>query len=375
MSNILSFNSFILNESAQNLMGFKSIPEGASLPSSGVVKLGIDPTSDKLHLGHLIPMRMVKKLKQNGMDVHIILGTFTAQMGDPSGRDTMRPVLDPSTTKSNANSIISQVQRILGTDITIHYNHEWFDKMTLPEMFNIISKFTVDYLLSRDSFQKRQSSGSSVGLHELIVPILQGIDSVELNAKVEVGGTDQLFNFIISRDLQSKFGQEPEICLMSPIINGIDGRKMSKSYNNCIYINDSPIDVFGKAMSISDEVMYQWLPIFIDGYDQNEHPMKLKKSLAWKVTEEIWGAEGADRGLSHFENTIQKKQLPENIPSFPATDMVTFVSTVNRVSKSVARTLLTQNAVTVNDVKVDDKYVLKSGDIVKIGKRTYATVE
>jgi tyrosyl-tRNA synthetase len=373
---IFKFNDFFIFESKIEESGFKIIPEGASIPTSGVVKLGIDPTSDKLHLGHLIPIRMVKKLKERGMETHIILGTFTAQMGDPSGRDTTRPILDASTTKSNAGSIISQIKRVLGDDITIHFNNEWFDDIKLPEMMSIFSKFNVDYLMSRDAFQKRKDSGNPVGLHELIVPILQGIDSIQLNARVEVGGTDQLFNFMISRELQSRSGQEPEICLMSPIINGTDGRKMSKTYNNCIYINDSDVDIYGKVMSISDEVMHQWYPVFFEEWDSNKHPMELKKQLAWKVTEEIWGIEGAKRGKEFFEKTIQSKNIPDDIKKIPNNHFLIFVSDVAKVSRSEARRLISQNAVSVNDVRIKDiDHKLESGDIVKVGKRNFAIVE
>lgn len=372
---MIKFNRFFLFESTVETSGFKIIPEGSGIPTSGVVKLGIDPTSDKLHLGHLIPIRMVKKLKERGMSVHIILGTFTAQLGDPSGRDSMRPILDISTTQANANSIISQIERILGKDITIHYNNEWFDNMKLPEVIKIISKFNVDYLMSRDAFQKRKNNGNPIAIHELIVPILQGIDSVQLNARVEVGGTDQLFNFMISRDLQSKSGQEPEICLMSPIINGTDGRKMSKTYNNCIYINDSDVDIYGKVMSISDEVMYQWYPVFFDNWDKNAHPMEMKKKLAFKVTEEIWGGEGAERGMNYFQNTIQNKTLPTDIKKQSLDNFLIFISDLAKVTRSEARRLISQNAVSVNDVKILDlNYELRVGDIVKVGKRNFAEV-
>ena len=372
---LTNYQNFLIKESV-NMMGFKILPEGSKIPTSGVVKLGIDPTSDKLHLGHLIPIRMVKKLKESGMQAHLILGTFTAMLGDPSGRDTMRPVLTPETTKANAASIVSQLERVLGKDITIHYNHEWFDKMTLPEALAILAKFNVDYLMSRDSFQKRKEGGNPVGLHEIIVPILQGLDSVELNAKVEVGGTDQLFNFMISRDLQSKSGQDPEICLMAPIINGTDGRKMSKTYNNAIYINDAPTDVYGKVMSISDETMKQWLPIFIETYDTKEHPMKLKKQLAYVVTEEIWGADGAEKGKAAFENNIQAGKLPDDIKELPIdADFLSFISKMTGESKGAARRLLQGGGIAVNDVKVSAlDYKLKAGDIVRAGKRNYAKV-
>lgn len=365
------------SEEAPKGNGFETIPPQTEISSlKGKVKFGIDPTADKMHLGHLIPLRMVKKLKQQGCEVHIILGTFTAQMGDPSGKDTMRPILTADQTKANAESLLSQVKRIVGDDIIVHQNHEWFDKYTLPKMMNILSKFTVSHLLSRDAFQKRMSSNSPIGMHELIVPILQGLDSVELKADVEVGGSDQMFNFYMTRETQEMMGQKPEVCVMAPIINGIDGRKMSKSYNNCIYINDAPKDVFGKAMSISDEVMYQWYPLFFDSYEK-EHPMTMKKNLAQKITEEIWGPEEGLKERQAFESQFQNKKLPDNIKEVPATGILDFIVGVKGGSKADARRLVTSNAVGVVDeesgdvTKVGMDYVVKAGDIVKIGKRDY----
>ena len=349
------------------------------MPTSGVVKFGIDPTSDKLHLGHLIPIRMVKKLKENGMDVHIILGTFTAQMGDPSGKDTMRPILSLSATKSNADSIISQMHRVLGDDITIHYNHEWFNEMTLPEIMRMLSKYTVDFLLSRDAFQKRQEAGNSIGIHELIVPLLQGLDSVKLKANVEVGGSDQLFNFLLSRDVQDKMGQDPEICFMAPIINGTDGRKMSKSYNNCIYINDSPKDVFGKVLSISDKTMHEWYPLFIENYNKEDHPMTLKKALAVEITNIIWPGKGEEE-KSAFEK-VSSGSLPADIPEIKSEPLLDLISKMNKISKGDARRLLTHGAVSVaksgsSDLEkvTDQNYQLQPGDVIKAGKRNYGRI-
>lgn len=361
---------------AKNVSTFETIPPNTDIATlKGRVKFGIDPTGDKMHLGHLIPLRMVRKLKEQGCQVDIILGTFTAQMGDPSGKDTMRPVLAAEQTKSNAEALLSQVKRIVGDDITVHRNHEWFDEYTLPKVMGILSKFTVGNLLSRDAFQKRLSSNNPIGMHELIVPILQGLDSVELKADIEVGGSDQMFNFHTTRQTQEIFGQKPEICIMAPIINGIDGRKMSKSYNNCIYINDTPKDVFGKAMSISDEVMYQWYPIFFDSYEK-EHPMTMKKNLAQKITEEVWGSEAGLKERQGFESQFQSKKLPENIKEVKAGNIIDFIIGVKGISRSEARRLVTSNAVGIVDeegnvTKVSLDYVVNTGEIIKIGKRDY----
>ena len=358
--------------------GFETIPPGKDIASltSGVVKFGIDPTSTQMHLGHLIPIRMVKKLKEQGCDVHIILGTFTAQMGDPTGKDTMRPILSSDDTSTNADSILALIKRVLGEDITIHRNGDWFGEYTLPKMMGILSKFNLGQLTSREAFQKRIKADEPVGMHELIVPILQGLDSVEIDADIEVGGSDQMFNFHMTRRTQQMMGQTPETCIMAPIINGTDGRKMSKSYGNCIFLTDSPADVFGKVMSISDETMAEWYPIFKEDYDQSEHPMKLKKALAEIVTEEIWPGKGGE-GRAAFEATVQGSDLPDDIPEFEVNDewdFLNYIAKVSGQSRSQARRLIIQNAVSVNDEKVGLDGEVKAGDIVKVGKRRYGKI-
>jgi len=348
------------------------------------VKFGIDPTSDKLHLGHLIPLLFVKKLWDEGHHIDIVLGTFTAQLGDPSGKDTMRPILTPEETEVNANSIAEQVARIFGNpnsshpnfkNIIIHRNGEWFGVMNAIMMTNILSKFTTTQLLSRDSFQKRMKENNPIGMHELIVPILQGQDSVFLESDVEVGGTDQLFNFSISRDMQKLKGQEPEKCVLMPIINGTDGRKMSKSFDNCIFINDTPNDVFGKVMSISDEMMKEWWSIFLGDnllFGIDKHPMEMKKELAWHITDIIWTSkksELANDAQMHFENTIQGRNNPSEIKETALNDVVEIIQMMRTCSRTNAEKLVSQGGVKVNGNKItDEKISLKSGDIVKIGK-------
>ncbi len=369
-----------IEDTGSKKTGFETIPPNTDITSlKGVVKFGIDPTADKMHLGHLIPLKMVRKLKDQGCDVHIILGTFTAQMGDPSGKDAMRPILSSEQTISNAEALLDQVKRVVGNDITVHRNHEWFNEYTLPKVMSILSKFTVNNLLSRDAFQKRISSGNSIGMHELIVPILQGLDSVELNANIEVGGSDQMFNFYTTRQTQEIMGQKPEICIMSPIINGTDGRKMSKSYSNCIYINDTPKDVFGKVMSISDDVMNEWYPLFYDTY-ANGHPMEMKKSLAAKITGEIWGEEEGVKERAAFEAQFQKRGLPEDIKEAPASNIVDFIIAIKGGSRNDARRLVLGNGVGIVDeesgqvTKVNVDYDVQEGEIIKIGKRDYGKV-
>lgn len=359
------------------------------------VKFGIDPTSDKLHLGHLIPLLVAKKFWQEGHHVDIVLGTFTAQLGDPSGKDTMRPMLTAEQTKMNAESISQQVMRIFGNpdenhpnfeNLKIVKNHMFFKAFSAIELIGLLSKFTTNQLLSRDSFQKRIENNNPIGMHELVVPVLQGWDSACLSTDVEIGGTDQMFNFSITRDVQRLEGQEPEKCILMPIINGTDGRKMSKSFGNCIFINDSPEDVFGKAMSISDDLMKEWWPIIsgtdfpvfdISAGDRSEdfHPMKLKKDLAWLITKEIWGHDKAREAQEHFENTIQSKKIPENIQLIVSSNIISAILQIRKCSVSEAKRLIKQGAVRVNDIKVEREQVeVNSGDIVKVGKLDLAKV-
>jgi tyrosyl-tRNA synthetase len=357
-------------------MKFNRFPQVFSLPNRKLrIKFGIDPTSDKIHLGHLVPLQLLKEFKDEGHQIDIILGTFTAQMGDPSGKNSMRPILSPDETKANAESIISQLTRVLGEGFNIHFNHTWFDKMTMPEMMSILSKFNVGNLLDRDSFKQRMNVSNPIGMHELIVPILQGFDSVHLKSDVEIGGSDQLFNFKISRQMQELFGQEPENCFLMPIINGADGRKMSKSLNNCIFINDVPEDVFGKTMSISDTLMFEWLPIFFNEFDDKLHPVKLKKMLSHKITELIWGIELADKAQNHFESVIQGNELPENITEFVNDSIVNLVKIIRKSSTTEARRLLKSNAVKVNGQVANESTILNIDDIIKIGKKDFGKVK
>jgi tyrosyl-tRNA synthetase len=358
-------------------MKFTIFPENSNINKIGVAKFGVDCTSTQgLHLGHMLPLKILKFLRDKGNDIHIILGTFTSEVSDPTGRDATRPTLSKEQIDESAEVILRQIKRILGDNITIHRNNEWFDKMTLTEVMKTLSNFTVQKLLNRESFQNRIENNSTISVPEMLYPILQGIDSVKLNATYEIGATEQLLNLISGRELQEIHGQEPQICIMSPVLTGIDGsgRKMSKSFNNTINLNDTPEDVFGKAMSISDETMRGWLPIFFDEIDNSKHPMQQKKELAFQITTEIWSTEGAKKGKTHFESIIQSKELPENMPEFEIGNFIDVVSKIVNGSKTEARRLFQSGAVKVNSEKVSENYNIKSGDIIKVGKRHFGKI-
>ena len=350
-------------------------PSDAVIPKKpSRVKFGIDPTGDQLHLGHLIPLKIVKQLKNEGHQIDILFGTFTAQIGDATDRYTSRPILSENETIRNASILLEQVTRIIGNDVNIHYNTTWHNETTLPDLISLMSKFSVQKLLSRDNFTNRMEQNVPITMNELFSPLLQGLDSYFLKTNIEIGGTDQLFNFTISREIQTILGSSPQICIMSPIINGLDGRKMSKSLGNCIFINDTPENVFGKVMSISDATMNEWQSIFMDSVDITKHPMLLKKELAHKITWDIWGEELANEALITFEKNIQNKEIPKNIPEFQLMPILDLIKTITNTSKSEAKRLLTSNAVSINGIKANEDSVVGINDIIKVGKLKYGRI-
>lgn len=360
---------------------FTTFPENAEIRKGARVKFGIDPTLDRLHLGHFVPLRLVKKLQQQGHPVTIVLGTFTAQLGDPSGRDQTRPLLSRNTVEENADALLDKL-RGLGVlrNAEVFRNGDVFNLMPLPKFMAMAAQFTTTFMLSRDAFQKRIEDGKSVSLHELLVPICQGWDSVHLQTEIEIGGTDQLFNFQVTRQLQEWDGQKPEICLMTPIINGTDGRKMSKSFGNCIFLDESSEDIFGKVMSISDEVMEQWFPLFVDEgefhkEDLTRGPMHKKKVLAFQIVKQVHGVVSATDAWTNFENTVQRREAPVDMPSIKAEQLHQAIVLIRDCSKSEAHRLLKENAVKVNGVKQNNGMLsVMKDDIIQVGKRDFGKI-
>jgi len=348
-------------------------PEGSDIKGLKRVKFGIDPTFPALHLGHLVPLRVVKQLQEQGKEVTIVLGTFTAQMGDPSGKDKTRPILSKEDVEHNAEQILSQVEQILLPGFKVFRNGDLFNNMTVPELMNIVSDFSVQQMANRNSFNDRLENNVPIGVHELIVPILQGTDSVHLKSEIEVGGTDQLFNFQVARRLQEINKQKPEVCLMAQIINGTDGRKMSKSLGNCIFLEDMPLEIFGKCMSVSDETMENWIPLLTDE-NKETHPMKRKKKMAMDIVEQLCGPEMVPKVIEHFENTVQKKEIPKEMPEIEASNVLDAVVAIRKCSNSQARRLIKDGAVKLDKVKVDEDAELSSGQIMKIGKRSFGKI-
>lgn len=323
-------------------------------------------------------MLVARDLQRQGHHLHLILGTMTAQLGDPSGKDTTRPILNPEEVARNADGILSLCRQIFDEGFEVHSNHTFFEEMGLPGFLTqVASRFTTKQLLAREGFRRREEAGNPIGLHELILPLLQGWDSVQVNADIEIGGTDQLFNFQLSRQLQEKFGQEPEVCIMTPIINGTDGRKMSKSFDNCIWVDEDPRDIFGKVMSLSDETCEEWIQVFMEKEPVVEHPMDRKKSLAWAIVELLHNSDIAGMSAQFFFDTIQKKQdvSEEEMQKLTSRKLTDAVREIRNCSFSQARRLIEGGGVRINGEKSFDLNAeIEIGNIIKVGKRDFGRV-
>jgi len=297
----------------------KKLKEGRPLR----VKAGFDPTAPDLHLGHTVLLQKLRQFQQLGHEVYFVIGDFTAMIGDPTGRSETRPPLSREEVLENAKTYEHQVFKILDPEKTnIVFNSTWLSGLGTEGIIKLAGKYTVARMLERDDFSKRFKEGIPIYIHEFIYPLLQGYDSVFLKADVELGGTDQKFNLLVGRDLQRAFGQEPQVCITLPLLVGLDGvRKMSKSYQNYIAIQEEPESMFGKIMSISDDLMWDYYTLLtdyteeeIENFKKNLHPMEAKKKLAHFIVERFHGKEQADKALEFFVKTFSQREFPEDAP-------------------------------------------------------------
>lgn len=297
----------------------KKLKEGRPLR----VKAGFDPTAPDLHLGHTVLLEKLRQFQQLGHEVYFVIGDFTAMIGDPTGRSETRPPLSREEVLENAKTYEHQVFKILDPEKTnIVFNSTWLSELGTDGIIKLAGKYTVARMLERDDFSKRFKEGISIYIHEFIYPLLQGYDSVFLKADVELGGTDQKFNLLVGRDLQRAFGQEPQVCITLPLLVGLDGvRKMSKSYQNYVAIQEEPESMFGKIMSISDDLMWDYYTLLtdyteeeIEDFKKNLHPMEAKKKLAHFIVERFHGKEQADKALEFFVKTFSQREFPEEAP-------------------------------------------------------------
>jgi len=358
------------------------------------VKFGMDPSSPDLHVGHAVVLRKLRDLQDLGHTVILLVGDRTAMVGDPSGRNKLRPALSREQVAANMETYTTQARLVLDMErVELRYNSEWFDRMGFDDVMRLAGRMTVAQMIQRDTFKKRMAENQEIGIHEFLYPLMQGWDSVELRADVELGGTDQLFNLHVGRTIQTQVGQEPQIVLTTPLLDGLDGRKMSKSYGNIVGLTDAPDEMFGKTMSITDEQMRPWFELLTRLPSEEiagllaGHPREAKARLAEELVAFFHGREAARAARATFDSRFVDKALPEDLPelvfegAWPA-DGVPLSVLLREIalvaSSSEARRLITQGGVRVDGEVVGDPAALvapaEGGVVVQVGKRRFARV-
>ncbi|MGM0641204.1 MAG: tyrosine--tRNA ligase [Thermotogota bacterium] len=357
------------------------------------IKLGVDPSRPDLHLGHAVVLKKLKQFQDLGHEVILIIGDFTARIGDPSGKSKTRPMLTKEDVIENAKSYAEQAFRIIDKEkTTLRYNGEWFDKMSFEDVLKLSSKYTVARMLERDDFNKRYTSNQPISISEFLYPIAQGYDSVMIESDVEIGGTDQLFNLLVGRKLQEVDGIKPQIVLTMPIIEGTDGNlKMSKSYDNYIAFTDTPEDMFGKVMSIPDTLIIKYMKYLTDMTSDEirniekllekpeTNPRDIKMDLGVSIVKDFYSVEEAEKAKKHFINIFQKKNNPDEMPEINIEKnkieiMDLLIDNNLFESKSEAKRMIKQGAVKINEEKISDfkeQLNLKGGEVLRIGKRKF----
>ena len=352
------------------------------------LKIGFDPTAKDIHLGHTVLLRKLRKLQDLGHQVYLIIGDFTAKIGDPSQRTTLRPVLTDKEIKVNAATYTQQVFKILKKSKTkIINNSIWYKKIGLPKFLSLLSSYTIARILERDDFSQRIKEGKPLTVLEIIYPLIQGYDSCKMEADIEFGGTDQKFNLIVGRHLQQTFGQSPQVVVTMPILVGLDGKnKMSKSLNNYIGVTESSKSMFGKIMSISDEVMWEYVRLLtdLDIEDMKKmHPKEAKVILAKEIVSFYHSSKVAGKEEEEFKRVFSDKQLPKDMPIRKVEEEINIIDFLYESklvsSKNEARRLLSQGSITFSNVNLEEFKVLKDqtveipsqGLIFKVGKRRF----
>lgn len=363
------------------------------------LKQGFDPSFTDIHMGHVVGLRKLRQFQQFGHKVVLIVGDWTARIGDPTGRSLTRPMLTGDQVKANAQTYMEQFFKIVDKDKTeVRWQSPWFEKgvFGLEDIIKLTSRFTVAQFLAREDFAKRYAEGHPIAITEFLYPLMQGYDSVMIEADVEFGGTDQVFNCMVGRQLQEMSGQKPQQVLLMPLLIGTDGvQKMSKSLGNYIGVTDPPGEMYGKTMSINDDMIIPYLELLTDTADEDIqryrarmaegsiNPMTVKKHLAHELVKDFWSLEAADGAAEEFARTVQNKETPEDVPvlTVPAGSTAALSAELSRLglakSRSEARRLMQQGAVEINGKQVlEDMEVgkLDDGSIIKVGKRRYLKV-
>ena len=360
------------------------------------VKLGCDPSRPDLHLGHGVVLRKLRHFQDLGHQAILVIGDFTGMIGDPSQRNKTRPQLTLEETKANAKSYIEQAGQVLNIDsLNIVYNSTWLDTMRFSDVIRLSSHYTVARMLERDDFTKRYKAEIPISIHEFMYPLAQAMDSVELKADVELGGTDQKFNLLVGRDLQREYKQAPQVIITLPLLEGTDGiEKMSKSYGNDIGLTDTPEDMYGKSMSISDEMIEKYFILAADANvetvsrvkkqlsDSSQNPRDIKRELARAIVELYHGGDAAKEAEQHFDRVIVNKDIPNEMDEVELSDDTQLIEVISNEgltnSKGEARRLIKQGAIRIDDKKITDmNYILLKGKevVIKVGKRRFIKVK
>lgn len=353
------------------------------------VKLGLDPTAPDIHIGFAVVLKKLRAFQDLGHEAHLIIGDFTAQIGDPTGKSKTRPQLTRAQVEENAKTYQEQLFRILDESKTvIHFNGDWLGKMTFAEVIQLAAKYTVAQTLEREDFRKRVDENKPLGLHEIMYPLCQGEDSVQIGSDVELGGTDQRFNNLVGRELQRANGQEAQVVMLMPLLVGVDGvQKMSKSLGNYIGIDEAPSEIFGKVMSIPDAAMETYFTLCTEVPLEEvkvllaAHPMEAKKRLGCDIVAQYHGADAASAARESWEKQFSERQVPDEMPEVllpaGALPVIELLRGAFDISLSEARRMIGQNAISIDGEKVSDALAtieVRNGLIVKMGKRRWARI-
>jgi tyrosyl-tRNA synthetase len=383
--NFMSVKDLLIN--TEIVIGEEEFAKKISSGQKLKIKFGVDPTRPDLTFGHLVVFNKLKQFQDDGHEAILLIGDYTARIGDPSGRSDLRPELTESEVDENAKTYLEQAFRIIDPDkTTVRRNSEWFTKMDFAEALSLSRKMTVARMLERDDFEKRFKSNQPISMVEFMYPLIQGYDSVVLESDVEIGGSDQLFNMLVGRTLQKDKGVDPQAVLTMPLLVGLDGsKKMSKSYDNYISFNDSSKDIFGKTMSISDETMWDYYKLLLirDTEEIEElkknHPMETKKKLAEELTALFYSSSIAESERNSFSNVFTQRENPDEMNSYSISELLrsgespSVLNILNNSnifeSKGQIRRLIQQGA-----IKIDAQKVMKSEDIITLENADSAVV-
>ncbi len=350
------------------------------------VKLGLDPTAPDIHIGHLVVLDVLRAFQDHGHTVVLIVGDFTAMIGDPSGRSETRPILTREQVDANAKTYFDQIFLVLDRDKTeVHGNAEWLAELSAADVLRLLGKATLQQVLQREDFAQRFKEGAAIGAHEILYPFNQAYDSVAVRADVEIGGTDQLFNLLFGRDIQEAYGQEPQDIAVFPLLEGLDGtQKMSKSLGNYIGVSEAPEQIYGKTMSIPDRLLEKYVRL-TSGLGRKEmdevlalKPRDAKAALARRLVYRLHGEEAAASAERDFETKFRRREVPDDVPERIITDLEDLPGALVECglarSRGDARRLIEQGGVRVNGQKIGLDWKLRDGDVVQAGKRNFVRI-